>query len=136
MKKLVLIFVILVSINNIVFAQIQTIWQKSAATNNLPGWFSTTESSETGIAYRQVNGQNHLYVVSNKGGESEILILNADNGDSLGKLNTTGISGGTYRLFDVETGFQNLGILACNLTTNPTVDPFKIYGWENETSSS
>ena len=108
-------------------------WQLSSAKNNLPNWFSNDGNTERGIAILNKEQDAHIYAVSRKYG-SDIIILNAQNGDYLGKLKTEGISGGTYLLNDVEVTDDGK-ILVCNLTTNSSTSAFKIYLWNNETEN-
>ena len=78
-----------------VVSTIIPVWSYSVAGANLPTWFSPTGSSERGLAYNPIN--QHVYVVSRKSG-NQILVLNANTGDQIGTLNTTGTSGGTFIL--------------------------------------
>lgn len=134
MKKLMLIF-LLSSI--CIEAQFNTIWEKSAALNNLPSWFSASDTRERGFAVGYNNGSPRVYLISNKAVPT-VIILDAFTGDSVGTLNTTGISGGLIPLNDIITPIPTYGwespIYACNLTDNAQVNPFKIYRWENENS--
>ena len=115
-----------------VVSTIIPVWSYSVAGANLPTWFSPTGSSERGLAYNPVN--QHVYVVSRKSG-NQILVLNANTGDQIGTLNTTGTSGGTFILNDVETS-EDGKIFAANLTTDASTSPFKIYMWNDESASA
>jgi hypothetical protein len=135
MKKLSLLLIVFMifslDINSQSTGQFIRIWEKSAALNNLPSWFSSAGNRERGIAVSFET--SHLYVISNRP-EPEVIILNALTGDSIGTLNTSGISGGILPLSDI-TIIEWMGhIYACNLTDNPQTSPFKIYKWENESS--
>ncbi len=115
-----------------VVSTIIPVWSFCAANGNIPGWFSETGSSERGLAYNQVN--QHIYVVSRKSG-NQVLILNANTGDQIGTLNTTGTSGGTFILNDVEVSDDGK-IFAANLTVDASTSPFKIYMWNDESASA
>lgn len=105
-------------------------WSFSDAGNNMPPWLSPTASTERGLAYGVINNNHRLYVVS----RPNVLILNAQTGDVIGNLNISGITGGTFTLNDVEVT-EDGNIIAANLTTSASTSAFKVYRWENETSS-
>ncbi len=109
-----------------------TVWQKSISTGNLPSWF-TTNSEERNIAYNNIGGKDRLYVVNAAHSLVPVLILDATTGDSVGTLGTTGISGGTFPLDDIETSSDGI-IFACNLTVNAQTSAFKVYEWSNESA--
>ncbi|NUN08125.1 MAG: T9SS type A sorting domain-containing protein [Ignavibacteriaceae bacterium] len=125
MKKYLLLFVFFV-LTLSAFAQIDSIWVKTAINNNLPTWFSASGNSERGFAYNPVT--NHLLVVSRNGGNS-IRILDADNGNDLGQMDLTGVAGGTLVINDIEVTNDGV-IFASNLVNDASV--FKIYRWANE----
>jgi len=104
-------------------------WQKSAATGNLPTWFGVS-NDQRGFGYGNVGGKARLYVVHKSG---PIVILDAATGDSVGTLDTTGVSGGTFLLNDAEVSSDGV-IFASNLTTNAQSTPFKVYKWAGESS--
>jgi len=106
------------------------IWSFSAGGGNLPSWLSPTGSTERGLVYAYKNGNHRLYVVS----RPNALILDANTGDQVGTLNTSGISGGTFTLNDIEVSTDGV-IFGANLTVNASTDPFKIYKWNDETSA-
>lgn len=132
MKKLfTLLFVFLFV--GISYSQITTIWEKSAATSTLPSWFSPTGSTERGLAYGLVGGNHRVYIVSRNTG-SFIYIYNALTGDSVGNLSTAGMSGGTFVINDI--GVSNDGLIfVCNVTTNASTSPFKVYKYTTEVDS-
>lgn len=105
-------------------------WSFSAAGNNLPQWLSPTASTERGLAYGFINNNHRLYVVS----RPNVLILDAQTGDVVGSLNISGISGGTFTLNDVEVTDDGK-IIAANLTTSASTSAFKVYKWDDETST-
>ncbi len=104
------------------------LWEKSAANTTLPAWFSASGNTERGFAY----GNNRVYVVSRNGG-TFVKIMDATNGDDVGDLSVTGVSGGTFGLNDAEVTSDGK-IFACNLTTNSSTSPFKVYMWDNESA--
>ncbi len=111
-------------------------WQRAVATSNRPTWFGT--DTERGLAFGRTSDgteaiNDRVYVVSRSGG-TFVRILNANTGEDVGTLNTTGISGGTFPLNDVGVTLDGK-ILACNLTTNANTTAFKVYLWNNETSA-
>ena len=111
-------------------------WQRSVATTNLPTWFGT--DTERGIAFGRTSTNNEtfndrVFVVSRAGGLF-VRIINANNGNDVGTLNTSGISGGTFALNDIGVSVDSR-IFACNLTTNANTTPFKVYMWNNESSA-
>lgn len=103
-------------------------WAKSVTDGNYPVYLGTS-STERGFAY----GNNHLYVVSRKVSPNSVFVLDAANGDSLGALDITGISGGTFIINDAEVSDDGI-IFVCNMTTNATTSAFKIYRWDTESS--
>ncbi|MBZ0201276.1 MAG: DUF4623 domain-containing protein [Ignavibacteriaceae bacterium] len=113
------------------FAQISTLWQKSTATANKPAWFGT--DTERGFGYGLVGGQQRLYVVS-RNGATNIIILDALTGDSVGVLSTTGIAGGLFTLNDVEVSSDGV-IYASNLTTSTGTAAYNVYSWANEAAN-
>ncbi len=130
MKKLLTIL-FLFFIAGFSFAQISTIWQRSAATSSLPIWFSPSGNTERGFAYGLVGGNHRLYVVSRNVVPS-VRILNAITGADVDTLQTTGITGGTFIISDVEVSSNGV-IYVCNLTTNASTSNFKVYRYTTET---
>lgn len=111
-------------------AQVTTLWQKSQSSGNLPAFFGS--NTERGFAYGNVGGNDRLYVVKNN--PATVIILNAVNGDSVGTLDVTGISGGTFALNDIEVSSDGV-IFGCNLTTNASTSAFKVYKWTSESAT-
>ncbi len=116
-----------------------TLWERSVADASLPTWFGT--NTERGLAYgntmsapTSLSGNDRVFVVSRSSELIKVRILNADTGADVGELNTTGITGGTFALNDIEVTSDGI-ILGCNLTTNATSSPFKVYMWANEGSA-
>ncbi|MGB9664706.1 MAG: hypothetical protein ACPL25_07285, partial [Ignavibacteria bacterium] len=129
---LAIIFTFLSIDLNLLNAQVTTLWQKSKSSGNLPGFINPTGNSERGLAYGYVGGNDRLYVVKNS--PVTVVILNAANGDSVGTLDVTGISGGTFALNDIEVSADGI-IFGCNLTTSASTSAFKVYRWDNESST-
>lgn len=127
LNALAVVFVVFISES---FAQLTTVWQKSNSTGNIPSWFGS--HTERGLAYGNVSGKDRLYVVSRKG-VTNVFILNAAKGDSIGTLTTTGVSGGTFALNDVEVSSDGI-IFAANLTVNAKTSAFKVYKWTGESA--
>jgi hypothetical protein len=141
MKKNFLLLFLLVLFTNFSSAQFVRIWEKSDALNNLPAWFSSTGTRERGIAYCAFDGIPKLYVISNLS-EPTVIILNALTGDSLGVLNTQGITGGILYLSDISSypvDFVSYpfipALYACNITDNASTSHYKIYKWESDTNA-
>jgi len=109
--------------------ELTTVWEKSASQGTLPSWFDTTDKTR-GLDYGTVGGNDRLYVVSRHNGNF-IYILNAATGDSLGRLDNTGITGGTYHVSDVAVS-QDGVIFVCNLAVGGT---FIVYKWTDETAA-
>ena len=107
-------------------------WEKSQGMSNYPTFLSTS-SFERGFAYGKVGGNERVYVVSRDGG-TFLWILDAATGDSVGALNTTGISGGAFPANDIEVSDDGL-IFVANLTTNSTTSPFRVYKYDTEASA-
>ncbi len=118
----VIIFLIISSSN----AQFIRKWEKSAALGNLPSWFSTTSNLQRGIAFTW-DWSAKLLVIADAAVPT-VIILDALTGDSVGTLNTTGISGGLLALSDISAVsglFVYPGIYACNLTENAVFGSFQ-----------
>lgn len=129
MKKFLTMVFLLVISANMLYAGVEltTLWEKSASQATMPKWFDT-QNYTRGFAYGKVGGNDHLYVVSRFGGNF-IYILDAATGDSLGLLDNSGITGGTYHVSDVGVS-QDGVIFVCNLAVGGT---FKVYKWTDET---
>ncbi|MFN4110981.1 MAG: DUF4623 domain-containing protein [Ignavibacteria bacterium] len=135
-RKLYMLIIFLMSIT-IIYSQtlsprFTTVWEKSQAKSNYPT-FMGTGHTERGAAYGVVGGEAKYFLVSRLG-TPKVLILDPSNGDSLGVLDITGVSGGTFTLNDVEVSADGK-IFACNLSINTSTDPFKIYRWDNLSSA-
>ncbi|MGE5313605.1 MAG: DUF4623 domain-containing protein, partial [Acidobacteriota bacterium] len=95
-------------------------------------WFTKTGHGVRSAVYNPVT--KHLLVVSKDAG-SNIVIINAATGDSLGKMDMTGVSGGIYNL-NIAGVSQDGKIFLGNLqTTTSAANPFKLYMWANESAA-
>jgi len=73
-----------------------------------------------------------IYVPSRTGG-ANIYIMDPATGDSLGKLDMTGVTDGYYGIVLTNVAVDTTGIIyACNLASG---GDFKIYRWADETSA-
>ena len=106
-------------------AQIDTLWERSARTDNVPAWFGA--NTERGLGFGVVDGNARLYVAS-RGDGTTIRVLDAVTGDDIKSLGTGGVTGGTFPLNDVGVTADGV-IMACNLSIGAT---FKVYKWDDE----
>ncbi|HBY19035.1 MAG TPA: hypothetical protein DEH00_07680 [Candidatus Marinimicrobia bacterium] len=90
--------------------------------------FFQNDNNTRGLGFVMTTDEAKVYVPSRTGGPN-IYILDAFTGDSLGKLDMTGVTGGTFPINDVAVAEDGV-IYAANLVTGTT--GFKIYRWENE----
>ncbi|MCX8056729.1 MAG: DUF4623 domain-containing protein, partial [Ignavibacteria bacterium] len=134
-KYLPIILALLISANLIqsqtLSPRFSVVWEKSQATGTLPSYIGTG-NTERGIGYGVVGGQEKLFLVSRQG-FARVMVLNPVTGDPETFLDTTGITGGTFVLNDVEVSADGK-IFACNLTTNSQTTAFKVYRWDNLSS--
>lgn len=130
MKKLTY-FLLLFLITTPLFAQIETVWEKSAAASALPSWFSASGNTERGFAFGNVESTPRLFVVSRNAG-TFVRMVNAMTGADAGQLSTTGVSGGTFGLNDFGVSMDGK-MYGVNLA-NSLADPFKIYHWASTTA--
>ncbi|MBN1153985.1 DUF4623 domain-containing protein [candidate division KSB1 bacterium] len=82
------------------------------------------------IAYNRQT--DHVLVATRKYG-TDVIILDAANGDSVGRLNTDGISGGTYPINMVSVA--NDGVIYVSNLIAPQYTPgatFKVYRYDSE----
>ena len=111
------------------------IWEKSSALGTLPSYMGTG-NTERGFAYGKVGANERVLLVDRKAGNL-IFVLNAATGDSVGRLDTTGlaaIASGTLAVNDAEISADGVTYV-CNLTTNATTSAFKVYRWSSETAT-
>ncbi len=112
-----------------------TVWQRSSATGTLPA-FMGTANTERGFAFGKIGGNDRILLADRKSG-NQIFVLDAATGDSVGRLDTTGlaaIASGTLFINDVEVSADGV-IYVCNLTLNATTSAFKVYSWANESAT-
>ncbi|MFA4839486.1 MAG: hypothetical protein WC703_08425, partial [Candidatus Neomarinimicrobiota bacterium] len=130
MKKLCMFLLLLLCVTT-AFGQMTVLWEKTAVNGTMPGWFDATHLTR-GLAYGKVGGQDRLYVVTRNGGNF-VYKLDAATGDTVGQMNTYGMSLGTYTLNDA--GVSADGILYVgNLCLGTTADTlFRVYKWTADT---
>lgn len=123
MSKISVVLLILFVMLSSVYAgdELSVVWEKSAAQGTLPGWFDS-QNLTRGLSYGKVGENDYVFVVSRNGG-SFIYMLDPVTGDSLGRLDNTGIAGGTYHVSDVGVS-EDGHIFVCNLAVGGT---FKVY---------
>ena len=126
LKNVLLLVLIMVSFS---FAQVDSLWERTAEDGTLPSWFDTGHMTR-GFAYGNVDGNDRLYVVSRNGG-NYVYILDALTGADVGTLSTAGIAGGTYLLSDIAVSDDGV-IFMCNLTTSSSTSALKVYRWDTE----
>ena len=107
------------------YAQVTNVWEKNVGDFT---WF-TTANTTRGMGYNPVT--DHLLVCSREGG-TNVYLLNAATGDSVGQLDMTGVSGGTFSL-NIAKGADDGAIYGCNLSL--ANGEFKVYRWADETSA-
>ncbi len=129
MKKIFSILITLLFTLSPVYAQYMTQWELSQANGNYPTYMGAG-STERGIGFGTVDGKEQVYLISRLSG-TNVIILDAANGDSVGTLSTTGVTGGTFALNDAEVSDDGK-IFASNLTVNATSSPFKVYRWDSD----
>jgi len=137
MKKVVYFLSLVFMISSMTFSQSlsTTVWEKSKAKSNYPKFMlDTTGSLTRAIAYGKIGG-NDRFLVCTRNVASNIYIFNASTGDSVGKLNMTGVTGGTYPINDVEVSSDGV-IFAANLSLGSGSDTaFVIYKWTSESAT-
>jgi hypothetical protein len=137
MKKLFYLLILVLFTSGIGYSQVSTLWERSAATTTLPVWFSPSGNTERGLGYGLVGANHRLFVVSRNGGAfggKQIYVYNAVTGDSVSRLDTTGLAGGLFVVNDVEVSSNGI-IFVCNMTTNAQTAPFKVYRYDSEVAA-
>jgi hypothetical protein len=109
-----------------------TVWQKSKATNNYPSYLDTSGSLTRGFGYGLIGTNQRLFIATRQPTHN-IIVVNANNGDSVRILDMTGVSGGTYNLNDAKVSTNGI-IFGCNLTINTSTSAFKVYRWDSESA--
>ena len=130
MKKILFTIIALFCFASLGYSQVTTLWEKSATAGTKPTW--ETGSTTRGIGYGLVGTNQRLFVVNRNAsfGGKQIFVYNAATGDSITKLDTTGISGGTLVLNDVEVSSDGK-IFVCNVAAGGF---FKVYKYNTELS--
>ena len=108
-------------------------WQRNGAVGGRPAWSSTSASTERGLGFGRVGGQDRLFVVTRKDGV-RVRVLNAATGADAAWLSTDGVSGGTFALNDVEVTTDGV-VFAANLVGNTIEDRFRVYRWDSEAAA-
>jgi DNA/RNA endonuclease YhcR with UshA esterase domain len=94
-------------------------------------WFNGASNLVRGMAFNPVS--NHVLVASRD--VNAIVVLNSETGDSIGALNMTGVTGGTF-IFNRVGVSADGRIYTTNLVTAITkAAPLKIYTWTDESSA-
>lgn len=102
------------------------VWKINAPTSN---WF-LTDNNTRGLALNPATG--HLIVTSRSGGAKGV-ILDAATGDSVGVLDMTGISGGTFPIQRIAATSDGQ-LFGANMVLNNGSN-FKVYRWADESSA-
>ena len=134
MKKVLFTIIALIFSASLGYSQVTTLWEKSATAGTKPAW--EAGSTTRGIGYGLVGGNQRLYVVNRNAsvGGKQIFIFNATTGDSVGMLDTTGLSGGFYPVNDVEVSSNGI-IYVGNMTLDATTTSFKVYAYSSEVAA-
>jgi hypothetical protein len=115
-----------VTISSAVLSTVATnLWRIQPGNPTYP-WIAT-DSSSRGMAYNPAN--NTLIVCSRTSGNS-LYVLDAETGVLLRQMSFNG-SGGTFAINMVGCA-EDGRIFACNLTTDGTTVPFKVYVWPSD----
>lgn len=133
MKKTLLIIGVFCAFAGAALAQVpvmKQLWYKVPVAKGPGSSYLGFGNTERGMAYNPVT--DHVLLVARKT-SPQIIILNAANGDSVGKLDVTPVSGGTFPLNLVDVTDDGV-IYACNLSTASNTTNFTVYRWENETA--
>ncbi|GEM_PF-698906 len=111
-----------------VHAQFTQVWKVSAGT-----WpMMSTGDNSRGAALNSSNGH---YLVTRRD-IPRIYVFNAATGALLDSMNTTGVTGGTVGIQDIEVTSDGI-VYGSNLILNTTSDTtFKIYRWANDNSAT
>lgn len=86
-------------------------------------------NTERGLAYNPVTG--NVIVASRAAGNDGLYVLNGQTGAVVGKLNNSGIAGGTFP-FSMIGVADDGAIYTANLSTNTATTAFTIYRWGSE----
>lgn len=101
-------------------------WNFSEKSGKSPVWLPSAGWS----ALRNMCfGDGKLYIVNPS--QCEILVVKAQSGELLTRLDMTGVDGGTFKVMDVKS--VDGKVLACNLAGSATI-PIKVYVWDTDYS--
>lgn len=136
MRQITFTLLAIMSMVLVTNAQNYRLWEKSRAAGNYPSYLTAAVggANERGFAYGKVGGNDRVYIVSRNGG-NKIIVINAATGDSVGALNTTGITGGTFAINDIDVSSDGI-IFAANMSQGIATDSlFKVYKWTDESAA-
>lgn len=107
--------------------ELERIWEKHPA--DYPQFF-VTNHLERGMAYNPMTG--HLLIASRNNGA--VHAIEAADGEYVGQLNMTGVSGGTFPINKVQVT-EDGAIYVGNMITNTAGSVFNLYRWEDEAAA-
>ncbi len=92
--------------------------------------YLTDDNRERGLAYNPATGN---VIVVQRSGDPTIAVLNGADGEEVGQLSVTGISGGFSDFFLNKIAIADDGTLyGCNMTLDSSSTPFRVYRWADE----
>lgn len=110
--------------------QLNTVWDRTTVTDNLPDWF--TPGYVRGMTHGTMDGNERLYAVNRS--TVELVVLDPADGSRINldtPFDLSGLSGGTYAMN--TTDISDDGVLFVgNLTTDAESSPFRLYWWDSE----
>lgn len=106
---------------------LQPLWTVNASPTS--EWFRADNTTRGG-AYNPAT--DNVLVVSRTGGP-RIVALDATTGREVGRMNMTGIQGGTFPINLISVTEEGI-IYGANLTISPSADPFRVYRWMDQFS--
>ena len=95
-----------------------------------PGSRPYLQADDTNRSMDYHAGRNRLYLAVRTPSPG-IRVLNADTGADIGSLDMTGVTGGFFPINCVAVSSDGR-IHACNMTTDATTTPFKVYQWADD----
>lgn len=116
-------------------AQFETEWERTSredAAEPAPSWFDA--STERGIAYGVVDGNERLYVASRAGEANQIRVLDPDTGEDLGdvSISTSGVSEGTLAINAIDVSDDGKIVVSNLAAPVSDTNPFRVYMWAGE----
>lgn len=140
MKSFISTLFLLLACSSLYGQTYQRVWEKSQAQANYPTYLGTG-NTERGFAFGTVEDVDRVYIVSRKSG-TVVYKLNAATGDTVGRLDMTGIplagtgTTGTFTLNDIEVSEDGV-IFGANLSAGSTTDSlFRVYRWSSEAGTA